>query len=225
MAIPVTLRISLAQGAFTLELDEQFEARATALFGPSGAGKTTVLEAIAGLRRPQRGSIRIGSHVLLDTATGVDLPPRARQLGYVPQDVALFPHLTVHRNVLYGARRGARFPLGRVIEVLEINDLLDRRIDGLSGGEQQRVACARALMSAPDLLLLDEPLAAVDAPLRGRIVEYLQRIRDELRVPLLYVSHDAAEVKAIADTALVLEGGRVVRIGAPDAVLGPSRAV
>ncbi len=208
--IPLVLDFSLTQGRFALELHERFDAGVAALVGPSGAGKTTVLDTIAGLRRPGAGEIRIGRHLLFSSAARVDVAPRHRRVGYVPQDVALFPHLNVRRNILYGAARGGSLPLDLVVSILEIEGLLLRRVDGLSGGERQRVAVARALLSGPDLLLLDEPLAAVDVELRRRIIPYLKRVRDELAVPMLYVSHAEEEVRQLADRVLRLEGGRVV---------------
>jgi molybdate transport system ATP-binding protein len=131
-------------------------------------------------------------------------------VGYVPQDLALFPHMNVRKNVLYGVGRGTRMNLARVLSVLEIEQLMSRSVGDLSGGERQRVAVARALMSSPDLLLMDEPLASVDVPLRRRIVPYLQRVRDELQVPVVYVSHDEAEVRAMGEWILTLDQGRVV---------------
>jgi molybdate transport system ATP-binding protein len=216
--LPITLDVQLEAGTFTLDLRTTLEARAVALFGPSGAGKTTVLETIAGLRRPRTGRIGIAGHVLFDARAGIDVPPRGRRVGYVPQDLALFPHLDVRRNVLFGATRGSRLALESVLSVLDIGGLLDRRLDGLSGGERQRVALARALMSAPDVLLLDEPLAALDTPLRHRILEDLRRVRDEIQIPLLYVSHDVSEVRRIAEWVVVLEQGRLVRAGHPNDV-------
>jgi molybdate transport system ATP-binding protein len=215
--IPLTLDFSLTQGGFTLEVRAQAEGNVVALVGPSGAGKTTVLDTIAGLRRPDRGEIRVGRRLLYSSAEGVDLPPRQRHVGYVPQDVALFPHLDVRRNILYAANRGGTLPLARVMALLEIEPLVDRAVGGLSGGERQRVAVARALLSGPDILLLDEPFAAVDMELRQRIIPYLRRVRDELGVPMMYVSHDAAEVRALADVAIRLETGRVVGNGRPGA--------
>ena len=211
--VPIVLDFTLAQGAFTLEIHERFEARAVALFGPSGAGKTTVLDSIAGLRRPVTGEIRVGDRQLFASASRTEVPPRLRRVGYVPQDVALFPHLNVRHNVTYGAGRGGSHTIEKVLEILELQLLLERAVGGLSGGERQRVAIARALVSAPDLLLLDEPLAAVDTPLRGRILSYIERVRDALAIPLIYVSHAADEVRRIADWVIVLDRGRVVRAG------------
>jgi molybdate transport system ATP-binding protein len=206
----IALDFRLRQGEFTLDIRERIDARVTALFGPSGAGKTTVLDAIAGLRVPADGSIAIGERVLFSSAARVNLPPHQRHVGYVTQDVALFPHLNVRRNVLYGRRDSQRLALDQVAGMLEVAGLLDRRIQQLSGGERQRIALARALMSAPEVLLLDEPLAAVDVERRRRILPYLERVRDELAVPIVYVTHDAEEVRRIADRVIVLEEGRVV---------------
>jgi molybdate transport system ATP-binding protein len=209
MSIPFVLDFTIVQNGFRLELHERFEAAAVALVGPSGSGKTTVLEAIAGLRRPAAGEIRIAAHVLLATAAGIDLPSRQRRVGYVPQDLALFPHLDARRNILYGAGRGGRVAFERVVGILEIERLVERPVAQLSGGERQRVAVARALMSGPDLLLLDEPLAGLDTALRFRILPYLLRIRGDLRVPMIYVSHDEEEVRMVADHVIALDRGRV----------------
>jgi molybdate transport system ATP-binding protein len=204
----ITLDFTLQQGAFVLELHERLAGGITALFGPSGSGKTTTLDAIAGLRRPRAGSITIDDRVLFESSRGIDLPPHLRHLGYVPQDTALFPHMNVRRNVLYGRRPGQKLELDIVTRMLEMGGLLERRVPDLSGGERQRVALARALMSAPDLLLLDEPLAAVDVERRRRILPYLLRVRDDLGVPVIYVSHDRAELDQLADRVIVLENGR-----------------
>jgi len=206
----ITLDFTLQQGSFVLELHEQLIGGITALFGPSGSGKTTTLDAIAGLRKPRVGRVAVGDHVLFDRSHGIDLPPHERHVGYVPQDTALFPHMNVRRNVLYGRRAGQKLSLDVVVRMLEVGQLLDRRVPDLSGGERQRVALARALMSAPDLLLLDEPLAAVDVERRRRILPYLLRVRDDLGVPVIYVSHDRAEVDQLADRVVVLAEGRVV---------------
>jgi molybdate transport system ATP-binding protein len=204
----IALDFTLRQGAFVLELHEELAGGITALFGPSGSGKTTTLDAIAGLRHPHSGRIVVRERTLFDAGRRIDLPPHERHIGYVPQDTALFPHMNVRRNVLYGRRRGQKLELDVVVRMLEVGDLLERRVRDLSGGERQRVALARALMSAPDLLLLDEPLAAVDVERRRRILPYLVRVRDELRVPVIYVSHDRAEVDQLADRVIELENGR-----------------
>jgi molybdate transport system ATP-binding protein len=216
----IRLDFALAQGGFLLEVRETLAGRITALFGPSGAGKTTTLEAIAGLRRPVRGTIVVNERVLFSSATRVDVPVHQRHVGYVAQDVSLFPHLSVRRNVLYGRREGQRLSLSTVTAMLEIEPLLDRGVSQLSGGERQRVALARALMSSADVLLFDEPLAAVDLELRRRILPYLERVRDELCVPIIYVTHAREEVHTLADFVIVLERGRVMRSGTPAETLG-----
>jgi molybdate transport system ATP-binding protein len=215
----IALDLVLRQGSFTLDVQTRLDARITALFGASGAGKTTVLDAIAGLRTPSSGSIVVGAQVLFDSTRGVDLPPHRRHIGYVAQDVALFPHMSVRRNVLYGRRDGQRLSLETVVRMLEIAPFLDRQVPQLSGGERQRVALARALMSAPELLLLDEPLAAVDVERRRRILPYLERVRDELMVPIIYVTHDPSEVRQLADHVVILDEGRVVDTGPPETAL------
>jgi molybdate transport system ATP-binding protein len=218
----IEIDIQLTQGAFRLEVTARFDGKATAIFGPSGAGKTTTLDAIAGLRRPDRGAIRIGGHTLFSSEQRIDLPSHQRHVGYVPQDIALFPHMNVRRNLLYGSHPGTSPPLERVVSILEIESIVDREVRALSGGERQRVALGRALMSGPSLLLLDEPLAAVDVPLRRRILPYLERVRDELQLPMVYVSHDREEVQRLADYVVVLTAGRVTAAGSPPAVLGSS---
>jgi molybdate transport system ATP-binding protein len=200
------LRVPLAH--FDLEVTARVSAPATGIFGPSGAGKTSLLEAIAGLRRPRAGRIVLDDQVFDDGA--VHVPARHRRIGYVPQDNALFPHMSVLHNIRYGAADG---PIDECLRVVEIEKLLERRVTTLSGGEQKRVALARALVTSPRLLLLDEPLAGLDRPLHARILSYLQRIRDELHVAMLYVTHDPEELAGIAEETLVLEQGRVVRVG------------
>ena len=219
----IRLQFSLREGEFELRVDETIEAQVLALYGPSGAGKTTLLEVIAGWRSPQVGEIAIDGRLFYaasNTATRrVNVPICDRRVGYVPQDGLLWPHLSVRRNVLYGAAaHGPDAPSGLadVAETLEIAHLLERPVTGLSGGERQRVALARALVRSPMLLLLDEPLAAVDAARRERILPYLRRVRDELDVPMIYVTHQAAEVRAIADQVLVLDEGRVTARGSVD---------
>jgi molybdate transport system ATP-binding protein len=213
------LRFTLCQGAFTVAPDVVPEAMTLALFGPSGSGKTSIMEAIAGIRSPQRGRIAINGRVLLDTEAGVSVPARHRRIGYVPQDVLLFPHLNVRQNILFGAPQTSIGEREALVELLNLGPLLDRDAESLSGGERQRVALARALHSNPEVLLLDEPLAAVDLRRRQTIIGALRRIRDDLRIPLVYVTHAATEAMAIADHALVLEEGRVLASGPPGDVI------
>jgi molybdate transport system ATP-binding protein len=191
---------------FTLDVSMTLSRGTTALYGPSGAGKTTLLELIAGIRRPRSGRIEMDGRVVY--GAGVWIPPRHRRVGYVPQDDALFPHLSVRQNIFYGAP--ANGDSGDVIDVLEIESLLDRGVRRLSGGERKRVALARALLTRPEVLLLDEPLAGVDLPLRDRVLGYLVRVRDEFPVPTVYVTHHMQEVEAICEEIVVLERGRVV---------------
>ena len=186
--------IVLPLAEFALEIDVELESKVMAIFGPSGAGKTSLLDLIAGLRNPKSAFIALDDRVLADTKRGINVPPRLRQIGYVPQDLALFPHLTAGKNILYGYKGtpegGSAFTYEHVVDVLEIGSLLGRRVTELSGGEKQRVALARALLTSPKLLLLDEPLASLDDALKARIVPYLARVREEFRVPMLYVTHD-----------------------------------
>ena len=185
-----------------LEVSVEMRARTTALYGPSGSGKTSLLEAIAGLRTPAAGRIELMGRTVFD-ADRVFVPPRERRVGYVPQDDALFPHLSVRRNIFYGGPEDA--DATHVIDVLEISQLLDRGVTRLSGGERKRVALARALLSHPDVLLLDEPLAGVDLELRTRVLAYLVRVRDEFPIPMVYVTHQREEVSAICEEMVVLE--------------------
>lgn len=189
----------------------------TALFGASGAGKTTIVNAIAGTFRPREGRIVIGGRVVLDTRAGVFVPASARRTGYVFQDARLFPHMSVADNIRFGWRRAAdkasQAEIERVIALLGLEHLLDRRPRALSGGEKGRVALARALLSSPTLLLLDEPLAALDAQRRAEVMPYLERLRDEARLPMLYVSHSLEEVARLADGIVIVRDGRVVRQG------------
>jgi molybdate transport system ATP-binding protein len=222
-------QIRLPLGSFTLEIDAIFDRPITGVFGPSGAGKTSLLDLIAGLRRPIAGSVVMEDAVLFDAGVGLHLPPRLRRIGYVPQDLALFPHLSVRANLLYGHRRRSTendsFALLHVAEVMEISALLQRSVTSLSGGEQQRVAFARAILSSPRLLLLDEPMSSLDSRLKTRLIPFLHRIRDEFRIPLIYVTHDANELVALCDEVLVLEGGRLLERGAPDKVLHAAQRI
>ncbi|MEP7072448.1 MAG: ATP-binding cassette domain-containing protein [Verrucomicrobiota bacterium] len=215
--------VRLELDAFAVEVDTTFNRPVVGIFGPSGAGKTSLLELIAGLRRPAAGAIRLGETVLFDSDAGIDLPPRHRRLGYVPQDLALFPHLDVRANLLYGQRspeeNRAPFTLDHVAGVMEIGSLLSRAVATLSGGEQQRVAFARAILSAPRLLLLDEPMSNLDERLKRRLVPFLLRIRDEFHIPLLYVTHQPAELISLCDEVVLLENGRIVGRGLPADIL------
>jgi molybdate transport system ATP-binding protein len=211
--LELSLAFALRQGEFLLEIDQRLASDAVALVGSSGAGKTTLLETLAGLRSPLNGEISVGGRTLF-AAGRVDLPPRMRRIGYVPQDALLFPHMDVRRNILYGAGKLPRLPLEQVLEMLEIGQLVARTIDRLSGGERQRVALARALMTSPALLLLDEPFSALDPQLRWRIVPYLQRIRRELGLPMVVASHDLDLVSAVADTVVELTAGHVASVRA-----------
>lgn len=207
-------QIVLPLARFTLEVDTELENRVTGLFGPSGSGKTSLLDLIAGLRRPSSAFIQLDDQVLTDTANRFVVPARKRRIGYVPQDLALFPHLSVRRNLTYGRCRGndhdPRFRLEHVVDVLEIGPLLERSVVALSGGEKQRVAIGRALLAVPRLLLLDEPLASLDSKLKARILPYLALVRDEFQLPMLFVSHDLREVEILCAEVLVLEYGRIV---------------
>jgi molybdate transport system ATP-binding protein len=210
MSVEVELRHSF--GAFALHVAFRVERIAvTALFGPSGAGKTSIVNAIAGLLRPQEGRIVINGRVVLDTATGIFVPARERRAGCVFQDARLFPHVNVEDNLRFGWRR-APVPAGEseiahVVELLGLSHLLTRFPRALSGGEKGRVALGRALLSSPDILLLDEPLAALDAARRGEILPYLERLRDETKLPMFYVSHNVDEVARLACEIVVLRDG------------------
>jgi molybdate transport system ATP-binding protein len=193
------------------------EGGATVLFGPSGAGKTSVINMIAGLLKPDRGRILLDDLVLFDRDAGIDMPVWQRRIGYVFQEGRLFPHMSVRRNLGYGRWMGGHpadpTAFAHVVDLLDIGHLLDRRPGKLSGGERQRVAVGRALLMRPRLLLLDEPLASLDAGRKGEILPYLERLRDEAKVPMIYVSHDATEVKRIATRVVRVEGGKVVATG------------
>ena len=217
------LRCRIPLATFELNIDVMFDARVTAIFGPSGSGKTTLLDAIAGLRDISDGEIEIDGRVLFSSARGIDLPPRQRDVGYVPQEGALFPHLSVRRNIAFGAERKTDtvmpIRMDHVLEILEISHLADRPIAKLSGGEAQRVALARAILSHPRLLLLDEPLAALDIGLKEKILPYLGRVRDEFHIPMIYVTHNLTEVLTLADWVLMIGQGRLLAQGVPKDVL------
>ena len=199
--IALTLDVTLRQGAFVLHVRESAAVEVLGLFGPSGSGKTSLLETIAGIRTPDEGEIRVGDRLLFSSANRIDVPARDRRIGYVPQDALLFPNMDVTSNIRYGDRGG---DINALADILDLRALLDRRVHNLSGGEKQRVAIARALMAKPSILLLDEPLAGVDRGRREVILPYILRIRKELHVPLIYVTHDEAELNSIADRVLRL---------------------
>ena len=213
------LAVDVEKQLGALKLGVRFDAArgATALFGPSGAGKTSVVNMIAGLLTPDRGAIAIDDTVLFDSARGIDVPPHQRRIGYVFQEGRLFPHLNVRQNIDYGRRMSGHPRLedqfARVVALLDIGHLLDRRPRLLSGGERQRVAIGRALLMRPRLLLLDEPLASLDAGHKREILPFLIRLRDEASVPMVYVSHTAAEVRRIANNVVLLDAGRVMASG------------
>jgi molybdate transport system ATP-binding protein len=209
----LTVDVEKTLGDFSLAARFEVEGGVTALFGPSGSGKTTLVNTIAGLVTPDQGRIALDDTVLFDSAAGINVPAHQRRVGYVFQEGRLFPHMTVARNLDYGRHMSGLAPdtaaADHVIDMLDIRPLLARRPGKLSGGERQRVAMGRALLMRPRLLLLDEPLASLDARRKAEILPYLERLRDEAKVPMVYVSHDAAEVRRIATNVVALDGGRV----------------
>ena len=211
-------------GEFSLQASFASEGRVTGLFGVSGAGKTSLINMIAGLLRPDRGGIAIDDETLDDTAAGVHVPAHRRRIGYVFQDARLFPHLDVRQNLDYGRRMNRladdHAQRARVTDLLDIGSLLNRRPGQLSGGERQRVALGRALLSKPRLLLLDEPLGSLDEERKVEILPYLVRLRDETGVPMVYVSHDAGEMRQLATSIVILKRGRVTAFGGSDVLPG-----
>jgi len=213
----LTVDVEKQLGELSLHAAFESASGATALFGPSGAGKTSVINMIAGLLRPDRGCIALNGEVLFDDTAGINVPAWKRRIGTVFQEGRLFPHMSVRHNLDYGRwasghAAGAK-AFAHVVDLLDIGHLLDRRPGKLSGGERQRVAVGRALLMQPRLLLLDEPLASLDAARKADILPYLERLRDESGVPMIYVSHDAGEVRRIASRVVRLEAGRVMAMG------------
>jgi molybdate transport system ATP-binding protein len=219
-------------GGFQLEVKTRIRANCLAVFGPSGSGKSTLINILAGAISPERGRVTMGGRELLDRSVEIDVPPERRRIGWVHQEGMLFPHLNVHSNLIFGhTRRGRRrtgatgsgITYDAVVDLLHLDPLLDRSISALSGGERRRVALGRALLADPLWLLMDEPLASLDNALRERILPYLERIREEFRIPLVYVSHSQEEVRRLADHVLVLDRGRLAGEGHPEeALTGPA---
>ena len=222
------LRVDVAKrlGDFSIEASFTSEGRVTGLFGASGAGKTSLINMIAGLLRPDRGIIAVDGETLDDTTARTHVPVHRRRIGYVFQDARLFPHLDVRQNLDYGRRMNGLAEDGaqhrRVTELLDIGNMLDRRPGRLSGGERQRVALGRALLSRPRLLLLDEPLGSLDDERKEEILPYLVRLRDEASIPMVYVSHDAAELRQLATQIVMLRHGRVTTFGGVKVLPGPA---
>jgi molybdate transport system ATP-binding protein len=219
---PSRLRVRLERASFRLDVEAAWQERVAVLFGPSGAGKTTLLETILGLQTASAAHIELFGELLEDSERGLRVPVEQRHLGWVPQEAALLPHLSVAGNLKLGLRRAGRdgiSMLERAARVLEIDSLLHRPVSQLSGGERQRVALARALASGPRALLLDEPLASLDLALRARVLPHLIRVRDELSLPMLIITHDPDEALLLGDVAIVLDRGRVVASGPPRQVM------
>jgi len=211
------IRLRHAQGDFLLDAEFQIGAGVTALFGPSGAGKSTIINAIAGLIRPDEGRVTLDGDTLFDSARGISVPAPERRIGVVFQDARLFPHLSVKGNLLFGWRRArekaTQGEIEHVVALLGLETLLERKPRTLSGGERSRVALGRALLMSPRILLLDEPLAALDAARKGEIFPYFERLHDETKIPMLYVSHAADEVARLADRVVLIRAGRITAEG------------
>jgi molybdate transport system ATP-binding protein len=220
----IHIACALSRPGFSLDTSFEAGAGVTALFGPSGSGKTTIFRILAGLERVERGFISLNGRVLLDTDKGINIPPHRRRIGLVFQDSKLFPHLNVRQNLTYGRWFGHRWPgegaakhipLGAVLDMLGIAPLLNRRVEGLSGGEKQRVALGRAILAGPDMLAMDEPLASLDAARKAEILPFILRLRDECAIPILYISHSREEVMALANHVVMVEAGRITATGLP----------
>jgi molybdate transport system ATP-binding protein len=213
-------------GRFRLEVAFRAEAPIVGLFGRSGSGKTSLVNTFAGIARPERGRIIVNDTTLFDSERGIDVPPERRRLGYVFQDDLLFPHLDVESNLFYGFRRSPHaervIEPGHVVELLGLGPLLRRLPHALSGGEKQRVAIGRALLAQPRLLLMDEPLASLDVPRRDEVLRYIELLRDDLSIPIVYVSHSVAEITRLADTVVLLAAGKAVAVGDVEDVMSRS---
>lgn len=214
MSLEVNAKARL--GDFTIDAAFATDGRITALFGPSGAGKTSLINVIAGLIKPEQGRVAVDDAMLLETSNGIDIPANKRRIGYVFQEGRLFPHLTVRQNLLYGhwfAQRDlCQTSFYEVTELLDLGSLLHRGTSQLSGGEKQRVAIGRALLSSPRLLLLDEPLSSLDETRKQEVMPFLERLRDHARMPIVYVSHSVAEVERLANAVVFMDAGRVTGI-------------
>lgn len=217
------LSLRRRQGDFLVDVTLQSGAGVTALFGRSGSGKSSVVNMVAGLARPDAGHIRVDGKTLFDSAQGLDLPPERRRLGYVFQDARLFPHLSVDANLVFGMNRlpaaERRISFDAVVQVLGIGHLLDRRPSGLSGGEKQRVAIGRALLASPRILLMDEPLAALDSARKAELLPFIAQLSRQFAIPILYVSHSMDEVLRLADTLVLMDEGRAKAVGGVEDLL------
>lgn len=217
----LTLNFSQQLGAHQLDVNVQIPGKGiTAIFGVSGAGKTSLINAIGGLTQPQQGHIQLNERMLFDAATGVNLPPEKRCIGYVFQDARLFPHYSVRGNLQYGMAAAMKAQFDGLVALLGLDALLRRSPSSLSGGEKQRVAIGRALLTAPDILLMDEPLASLDLPRKRELMPYLQKLAKQVDIPLLYVSHSLDEILQLADNVLVLDNGKVKAFGSLEKVWG-----
>ena len=224
----LTLRADHRLGSFHLKLDVSVPSSGvTALFGRSGAGKSSVVSLLAGLLKPDSGYVKVGDTVLFDSAAGLSVPPEQRRLGYVFQEGRLFPHLSVRNNLLFGHRRIAaeerRVGFDEVVALLDIAPLLDRRPRDLSGGEKQRVAIGRALLASPKLLLMDEPLASLDAERKNEIIPFIEKLRDSFGIPIVYVTHDLGEIVRLADRVILMSEGAAAFTGSVEELVGRPR--
>ncbi|WP_457627822.1 ABC transporter ATP-binding protein [Persephonella sp.] len=224
MILKLEKRLKGSEGEFLLNVDMDIpEGSFVTIFGRSGAGKTTILRMIAGLEKPDRGFIKVGNSVYYDSSAGIDLPPQKRKVGFVFQDYALFPNMTVAENILFGMEKPDRGFLDYLLELTGLEKLADRKPDTLSGGQKQRVALARAVARKPEILLLDEPLSALDMETRKMLQEELQRIHRDMNLTTFLISHDFSEVFRLSDTVYVLDRGSIVKQGRPENVFVQER--
>ncbi len=209
----IEVSAKLARKNFVLDVQIDFESRITGLFGPSGAGKSTLISIIAGLIKPDSGRIVINNHCVFDSQQKINIPVHQRHIGFVFQESRLFPHLSVKNNLTYGLKENEQSPqhcnTSQIAELLEIDQLLKQKPHQLSGGEKQRVAIGRALLSSPKLLLLDEPLASLDGKLKNQILPYLKKIVDEINIPMIYISHASEEIQKLTDKIVYINNGKI----------------